>query len=391
MTVGAYVSLLRHFKPVDQVALRVIPLCLIVAVAGCQEQKSEQPKAAAPKVVVAQAKTETVPLFLELTGRTEAPNTVSIRARVDGHIESRAFIEGADVSKGDNLFVIDRRPFESELARLKGERDSNQASLEYANREVDRFSVLAKDGTVAPEQLDEKTRDAAQAKGDLDSSKGAVETAQVNLDYTTVSAPIDGRIGRVYQDVGNVVTANDTVLVELVQMDPLHVYVSPSESQFLELEKFRAKNPDLKVVISLIDGSNHPHVGTLDFSDPGVDPSTGTIAVRAVFPNPEKTLRPGQYAQLRIQLTEQEGQVTVPAEAVGQDQAGFFVFVVGPDNKAEMRRISVGRSYEGKRLVSSGLKDQETVIVKGQQRVRSGSAVEIDKPSAGSSDSKAGG
>ena len=377
--------------PEKPVRFGIVPLCLMMALAGCQDQKAETPNVTAPKVVVAKATTQTVPLFLELTGRTEAPNTVSIRSRVDGHIESRSFIEGADVRKGDNLFVIDRRPYESELSRLKGERDSNQASLDYAKKEVERFAVLAKDGTVAPEQLDEKTRDAAQAKGDLDSSDGAVQSAQINVDYAMISAPIDGRIGRVYQDVGNVVSSNDTVLVDLVQMDPLHIYISPSERQFLELEKYRSKNPDLKVMISLIDGSTHPHAGVLDFSNPGVDPATGTIAVRAVFPNPEFTLRPGQYSRVRIELIDEEGQLTVPAEAIGQDQAGYFVYVVGSDNKAETRRISIGRTYKSLRIVASGLQDGETVIVKGQQRVRTGEAVEIDESSGAASDSKADG
>ncbi len=369
----------------------MLPLSGLLLAAGCQEKKSETPTTAAPKVVVAEAKTETVPLFLELTGRTESPNTVSIRSRVDGHVMTRGFTEGDDVGKGDKLFVIDQRPYTSELARLEGERDSNRASLEFAKKEVERFSVLAKDGTVSPETLDEKTTSAAEALGDLNSSKGAVETAQVNLDYTTVTAPIGGRIGRVYQDVGNVISANDTVLVDLVQMDPLYVYISPSERQFLELEKYQAANPDLKVAISLIDGSTHPHSGSLDFSDPGVDPATGTIAVRAVFPNPDGRLRPGQYAQVQIELTEQQGQVTVPAEAVGQDQAGLFVFVVGKDDKAEMRRVTVGRIHDGQRIVSSGVKAGEAVIVQGQQRVRTGMTVRVEKPSTGSAGSKASG
>ena len=302
--------------------LRFLPLRCLLIVAGCQEKKSETLTATASKVVVAEATMETVPLFLELTGRTEAPNTVSIRSRVYGHVENRSFAEGADVGRGDTLFVIDQRPYTSELARLKDERDINQANLEFVKKEVERLSVLAKDGTVSPETLDERTTSATQALGDLNSSKGAVEAARVNLDYTTVSAPIDGRIDRVYQDIGNVVSANDTVLVELVQMDPLYVYVSLSELQFVELEKYQAENPDLKVSIDLIDGSTHPHSGSLDFFNPQIDPATGMIAVRAVFPNPDKTLRRGQYAQARIELTREQGQVTVPAEALGQDQAG---------------------------------------------------------------------
>ncbi len=372
-------------------ARHVFSVCLLILVSGCFEKESDETKTTAPKVVVAQAKTQDVPLFLELTGRTESPNTVSVRSRVDGHVESRPFKEGTDIVKGDTLFVIDQRPYATELKRLKGERDKSQASLDFANREKERVSALASDGTVAQEKLDEKTTSAAEAKGDLDSSQGAVDSAQVNLDYATVSAPIDGRIGRVYQDVGNVVSGNDTVLTELVQMDPLFVYVSPSEAQFLELEKYRSANPDLKVAITLVDGSVHPHSGSLDFSEPGIDPTTGTIAVRAVFPNPDKTLRPGQYARVNIQLAEQSGQITVPSEAIAQDQAGFFVFVVDKTDKAEMRRITVGRNYEGRRIVMTGLKDAEVVIIQGQQRVRSGMAVEVTKPSASSGTDKADG
>ncbi len=369
----------------------LLSLCPLFLIVGCYENEPDETKATAPKVVVAQATTEEVPLFLELTGRTESPNTVFVRSRVDGHVESRPFKEGTDIVKGDTLFVIDQRPYATELKRVMGERDKNQAGFDFATREKERFSALASDGTVAEEQLDQSTTNAAQAKGDLDSSQGAVDSAQVNLDYATVSAPISGRIGRVYQDVGNIVSANDTVLTELVQMDPLFVYVSPSETQFLELEKYRSANPDLKVEVTLIDGSVHPHAGSLDFSDPGVDPTTGTIAVRAVFPNPEKTLRPGQYAKVDIQLAEQSGQITVPSEAISQDQAGFFVFVVDKNDKAETRRVTVGRNYEGRRIVMTGLKDGEEVIVQGQQRVRSGMAVDVKKPSAGSDADKADG
>ncbi len=363
----------------------------MMLVAGCKEERSEAPTTAAPKVVLAEATTETIPLFLELTGRTEAPNTVSIRSRVDGHVESRPFTEGTDISKGDTLFVIDQRPYITELSRLEGEREKNLSNLEFANREAKRITVLATDGAVSQEKLDKAMTDAAVAKGNLDSSQGAVEAAQVNLDYTTVTAPIDGRIGRVYQDVGNVVSANDTVLVELAQMDPLYVYVSPSEAQFLELESYQSTNANLKVAISLVDGSTHSHSGSLDFSNPSVDPTTGTIAVRAVFPNPERTLRPGQYARVQIQLAEQQGKVTVPAEAIGQDQAGFFIFVVGKDNKADLRRVTVGRTYKGHRIVMTGLKDGEAVIVQGQQRVRSGISVRTAKPSADSAVDKTDG
>ncbi len=366
--------IIMHMKPFG---LLVLPLLLLAA--GCQDNKTASKPAAAPKVIVAEATTETVPLYLELTGRTSAPNTVDILARVDGHIESRSFTEGTDVAKGDTLFVIDQRPYQSEVDRYQAESSKYSATLDFAQKEVKRYTVLARDGTVPPEQLDEKTATANEAQGDLDSTNAQVDSAQINLGFTTVTAPIDGRVGRVYKDVGNLVTAGDTLLVELVQMEPLYVYISPSERQYLELESYQAKQANLPVTIELIDGSQHPHTGKLDFSDPGVDPSTGTIAIRAAFPNPQKTLRPGQYALVRIELTEETGQITVPAEAVSQDQAGFFVFVVDSNNKATTRRVTTGRLYQGRRIVEKGLKAGETVIVQGLQKVRNGMTVQAEK------------
>lgn len=357
---------------------RYLLVLLLPVLAACQENKAQTQPTESPKVVVTQASTETVPLTLTLTGRTETPNAVQILARVDGHIETRPFTEGADVKQGDTLFVIDQRPYKSELARVQGEQVQNAATLVFANKEVERYTVLAKDGTEPPEKLDEKTAEANEAQGALDSSKAEVETAQINLDFTTVQAPVDGRVGRVYKDVGNLVTAGETLLVELQQMDPLYVYISPSETQFLSLEQHRAKNPDLPVTVELIDGTKHPHPGKLDFTSPSVDPSTGTIAIRAAFPNTERTLRPGQYASVSITLAEQPGLVTVPAEAIGQDQAGFFVFVVDKDSKVESRRITRGQLYEGRRVVEKGLEAGETVIVEGLQKVKSGMAVRAE-------------
>lgn len=373
--------------------LRATPFLAILILAGCEEEGADKPAQAPPppSVVLAKANTETVPLFLTLTGRTETPNTVFIRSRVDGHIESRFFTEGADVEAGDNLFMIDQRPFKTALAQLTGDRDGSQASVAFAAREMDRVATLVQDGNAPEERLDEKETLLAEARGDLDSDQGALDTAQINLDYTNITAPIDGRIGRVLSDVGNIVTANNTALVELVQMDPLYVYISPSEAQFFELEKYRAADPDLKVTITLIDGSTHPHEGKLDFSNPEVDPRTGTIAVRAVFPNPDSTLRPGQYATVKVTLADQADLITVPSEAISQDQAGYYVYVVDQNNKAELRRVDLGRNYEGRRVVKSGLKEGDSVVLQGQQRVRSGATVTVKKPSDGTDTTKADG
>ena len=361
--------------------LSVLPLLLVLA-AGCDDQQAETKSAESPKVIVTEAALETVPLYLELTGRTQAPNTVQIQALVDGHIETRNFIEGTDVATGDTLFVIDQRPYELELGQLLAEQAKNNASLDFATRELERFSVLAQDGDVAEATLDAKLAAALEAQGTLDSSVAEVESAQLNLEFTVVQAPIDGRVGRVWQDVGNLVTAGDTVLVELVQMDPLHVYVSLSENQYLTFREYLEIYGELPVTIELTDGTKHPHLGWLDFASPDFNPSTGTIAIRAAVPNPEGTLRPGQYAVVRIELAEQPDQVTVPAEAVGQDQAGFFVFVVGADDKVEMRRVKIGRLYHGRRIIEEGLRAGETVIVQGLQKVQSGMTVRTEREHA---------
>ncbi|MEM7120144.1 MAG: efflux RND transporter periplasmic adaptor subunit [Pseudomonadota bacterium] len=358
--------------------LSILPLLLVLA-AGCDDQESEAKTAEPPKVIVTEAILETVPLYLELTGRTEASITVEIQALVDGHIETRNFVEGSDVARGDTLFVIDQRPYELELEQLLGQQAKDSGSLAFANKQLQRMTELAQDGTVAPERVDQATATAQEAQGTYDSSAAAVANAQLNLAFTTVQAPIDGRVGRILQDVGNVVTGGETVLAELVQMDPMYIYLSLSEAQYLSFREHRDIYDDLPVTIELLDGTKHPHMALLDFVDPGFNPLTGTIAFRAAFPNPDDTMRPGQYAVVRIELAEQPDQVTVPAEAVGQDQAGFYVFVVDEEDKAQMRRVKIGRLYEGRRIIEEGLEAGETVIVKGLQKVRSGTTVRIER------------
>ncbi len=343
---------------------------------GCKENKQVSVPDKTVHVEVGTVEKQQIPLVLGIIGRTQAVNTVAIRPRVDGHIVARSFVEGADVSKGDVLFTLDQRPYKAEIEKLEGDVKASEAALKFAKLELARFQPLEESGSVSPEKLEEKTSDLGQATGQLQASKGALRKARVDLEYTTLRAPIDGRTGKVLKDVGSVVSANETVMIELVQMDPLYVNIHPSEQQVLNVERHQKQNGKLPIKLFLVDGSEHPHEGTIDFISPKVDPTTGTITVRIVFPNPDKSLRPGQFAKVDVQLEDQPDVLTVPEEAVQQDQVGSFVYTVGEDNTATLKRVKAGRRYKGVRVIEEGLKAGEKVVTKGQERVHSGGKVQ---------------
>ncbi|MEM7171541.1 MAG: efflux RND transporter periplasmic adaptor subunit [Pseudomonadota bacterium] len=349
--------------------------------AACDDKAASSAAASRPpaKVVVAEATTGSVPLFLEVIGTTSAVNQVEVRARVDGVIQQRLFTEGDDVKQGDALYVIDQRPFQAALDQSKAELTQNQANLDFANKEVKRYEPLAARSDVSQERLQEVQSTAQQAAAATAASQAKVKGDQLNLEYTTVIAPLDGRVGRAVYDVGNLITAQETLLTNMVQMDPIYVYFSPSETDYLNLEKYRAKaetaQNTLPVTMTLADGNEHETAGKLDYVDPQVDFATGTIPLRAVFDNPDFALRPGQYAKVKVELEVQQDLVLVPAEAIGRTQAGPFVLVVDKDNKVEQRDVTIGRLYQGHQIIEKGVKPGEKVITKGLQKARPGSTV----------------
>ena len=353
-------------------------LC-IVGLAACDQQTSESKPAAPPPptVVVADVTKESVPLDRDFVGNTAAIKAVDVRARVEGYLEERRFTEGSDVKKGDVLFIIDQRPFKADVAQAEADLKQKKSSLAFANKQVERYRPLVEKADVSKQQFEGIETQARNAKAAVEASEAALKTAQLNLDYSTIHAPIDGRIGRTLVNIGNLVSAEDTMLTTLVQLDPIYAYFSPSESQFLELLKYQSQDSPLKVSMRLVDETAYGHVGTLDFIDNTVDSSTGTITLRAIFPNPDKTLRPGQYAQVRVHLADQVDTVVVPAPAVGEDEGGTYVFVVDKDDKVEQRRVKLGPDYKTGRVVSDGLKAGEKVIVEGLQKVHGGQIVKV--------------
>lgn len=350
-------------------------LCLLLGLAACEEDKTQAQTATPPTVTVTEAVAQTVPVVREFVGNTAAVKLVDVRAKVAGYLEQRPFTEGADVKTGDVLFVIDQRPFQAALEQSQANHAQDQANLKFAKEQVARYKPLLKNNNVSKQKYEnlqsQELADAAAVKA----SAAAVKNAQLNLDYTTITAPIDGRIGHTLVNVGNLVSAEDTLLTTIVQLDPIYVYFSPSEADYQEIVSYQSKGSQTYNLI-LAGDRLYPQEGKLDFVDNQVDPQTDTIKMRAVFPNPDKTERPGQYAKVQVTLGQQENAILVPAPALGEDEAGHYLYVVGADNKVEQRRITLGATVKDQIIVASGLKSGEKVITKGVQKVHAGLVVD---------------
>lgn len=324
--------------------------------------------------MVAEATQGTVPVLIETIGRTAAANSVEVRARVNGVIEERPFVEGTDVKKGDALFVIDQRPLQAALKQYQANLAESEASSVFADKEVERYRPLVAEKVITPDHMESVLAKAEAARAAVNARNAAVETASLKLEFTTVVAPIDGRVGRAIRDVGNLVTAQETLLTSIAQLDPIYVYFELSEVDFLTLQAHQGATP-LPVQMRFADKAVYSHDGKLDFIDLSVDFTTGTIAVRAVFPNPDQKVRPGQFAEVTVQLAEQPDQIMIPVEALTGGQAGDSVLVVGKGNTVESRSVTSGRVYNGMRVIDHGLAVGERVIVDGGQKARPGSVV----------------
>ncbi len=351
-----------------------IPLFL----AACDDGKPKATLAPKHKVEVAEAAAAQVPLTREFVGTTAAVKFVEIRAKVQGYLQERTFTEGADVKKGDVLFVIDQRPFQVNVAKHKADLAQKKAKLTFAQQQLVRYKKLAQDSFASVQKYESMQSNELQAAGEVTASQAALENALLDLDYTTITAPIDGRISNTQVNTGNLVSAEDTLLTTLVQLDPTYVYFSPSEAAYQEMAPYQAKGP-LKVQMVLASGATYPHGGTVDFVDNRVDTSTGTIKMRAVISNPDKTQRPGQYVKVKVILTENHNAILVPAQAVAEDEAGHFLFVVSKDGKVKRRTVKLGPVHKDHYTVVDGVVPGDRVVIKGQQKIHGGEQVEITR------------
>jgi membrane fusion protein (multidrug efflux system) len=345
--------------------------------------RGEEPPEEPPLVVhVVRAVRETVPISREYPGRTAAVNAVEVRARVRGTLEKALFREGADVQKGDLLFVIEQAPYRAALAEAEGALARARASAAKAERDWKRAEALFAQGVASAASHDAAKSALEEAQADVQTQDAAVERARLDLGYTELRAPIAGRVGRIQVDVGNLVGAGEeTVLTTLVQLDPLYVYFNPPEQERLEVIKGReaghfVPRDEIRVRLSLADGSDYPEPGRIDFVDNAVDPSAGTVTVRAVFPNPDPILLPGEYAEVHVVLGQREA-VLVPEKAVIEEQGSARVLVAGDDDVIASRNVDADGSDRGRRIILSGLEAGERVLVDNLQRARPGMTVEV--------------
>jgi membrane fusion protein, multidrug efflux system len=353
--------------------------------AGCGRQKPP-PAPPPPAVTVAEVVQREVMEWDEYTGRLEPVESVEVRARVNGYLESIHFEDGALVKKGDLLFVIDPRPYKTEFDRAEAELARSQTRLELASNDFERAARLFKSRAISEEEFDARSKAKKEADSALAASKAALEAARLNLEYTRILAPIDGRISRRYVTVGNLVSGGlgmPTLLTTIVSTDPVYCYVDADERSVLKYQQLsregkRVSARDFKIPceLGLANETGFPHKGVIDFVDNRLDPNTGTLRGRGVFTNGNRSLTPGLFARMRIPGSGKYQALLLPERAFGNDQSVKFVYVVNAESKVEFRPVVLGPVIDGLRVVREGLKPGERVIIEGHMRVRPGLVVD---------------
>ena len=336
-----------------------------------------------PEVVVAAARIGSVPDRRGFVGNVRAINSVELRARVRGYLTEQRFEDGHLVAQGDVLFLIDPSTYKVELAEANGQLARARAAAERARRDFTRTEKLERDGVASISQLDAQRAARDEAEAEIASAEAHVGAALLDLSYCTVRAPISGRIGRALVDVGNLVgeSGQDTVLAQIVQIDPIHVDFAPTERDRLDVlrgaaaGRLPAQREGVPVEIILGDGTPYPHAGAIDYVDPTIEPTRGTVAVRALVPNPDGALKPGEFVRVVVVFPDVSDAVLVPQRAVVDQQGGTYVLVVKDEGTVESRSVTLGAVHDGMQQVTGGLAAGERVIVDGVQKARPGQKV----------------
>lgn len=352
----------------------------VLVATGCAPQAAPAPQT--PQVSVAEVLRRDVSDWDEFTGRIEAIESVEIRPRVSGYIERVAFVEGSNIKKGDLLFVIDPRPYRAELDKAEAELVRAQASAELARNEVARGDRLLSARAVSQEEYDQRVNAGRESAANVHAAEAAVETARLNLGYTRITSPIDGRVGKAEITLGNLVTggsASSTLLTTVVSIDPIYVSFEGDEGLYLkyselgQLGELRGSSTTRNTVrVALANETDFPHEGELVFLDNQLNPATGTIRARALLDNHARQFTPGLFARVRLIGSEGRPAVVIDDRAIGTDQSQKFVYVVGKNNVVDYRAVKLGRVFDGLRIVEEGLKPGERIVVNGLQRVRPG-------------------
>jgi RND family efflux transporter MFP subunit len=363
------------------------PILIVLAglLSGCEEKQASQAAAAPPPVIVAQPVKRTVTDWDEFTGRFDAVEQVQIRPRVGGFVTNVEFKDGDMVHAGDLLYIIDPRPFEAVAEQADGQLSDARAKVELAKRDLDRGLALVQTSAVSEQLVDQRRQALQAAHAAVTQAEGLLKAAQLNVEFTHVTAPISGRVSRHLVSVGNLVQGSEgsaTLLTSIVSLDPIYIYFDIDEATYLKYNRlwFEGKRPSSRdspnpVEVTLTGETKPSRNGTVNFLDNQLDVSTGTLRGRAVIPNKDLSVLPGQFGRVRLIASAPYEALLVPDGAIATDQARKIVFVVKDDNTVEAKPVTLGPLDEGLRVIREGLKAEDHVIVDGLQRARVGAKV----------------
>jgi RND family efflux transporter MFP subunit len=365
---------------------------ILLTGAACGDKSAYAPPPP-PKVTVSQPVTQPVTDYLEFTGNTQAINTVQLKARVEGYLEKVFFKDGDRVKKGQLLFLIQQNTYEAKLKQAEADILSQKAKLFHAQTEYARFSKLVTQKAAAQTDVDKWLYERDAARAAVMAAEAQRDLAQLNLSYTKVTSPFDGRIGRRLKDPGNLVGAGEaTQLADIDQIDPLYVYFTMNERELLDVTRDTkqsvdvAMRKDIPLYLALANESDYPHQGYLDFASISLNATTGTLTLRGIFPNPNGMMLPGLFARLRAPVTHEKSALLVPTAAIGYDQLGPYVLTVDDKNIVQRRGVKIGTEVKELTVVAEGLQPQEWVITNGLLMAIPGKQVTPVKASAPTSE-----
>jgi multidrug efflux system membrane fusion protein len=361
-----------------RIALLVAPIAFTSVLAACTKTAAQQGPPPPPQVSVANVIERDVTEWDEFTGRLQAVDSVEVRPRVSGYVSAVHFTEGAMVRKGDVLFQIDPRPFQAEVDRLQAELARARATVQRANSEAERAERLRRENAIANEERDRRESFAQESAAQVAAVEAALRASELNLEFTRVTSPINGRVSRAIVTEGNLVSSGPgeaTLLTTVVSLDPVYAYFDADEQIYLRYTTGSGRSRgsiDRRIRMALSNEEGFPREGQLDFLDNQLDSGTGTIRGRAVFHNTDGLLTPGLFVRLRLAGAGSYHGLLIQDRAVGTDLSKKFVYVVSPKNEIEYRPVTLGPIVDGLRVVRSGLKAGEPIVVNGLQRIRPG-------------------